>query len=60
VKHETPQPAVEERAEEVPPEWQVSVRHLLKEDGRYLIYYDFAPGPAAPEVELQSAEELAG
>ncbi len=41
----------------VPPEWQVTVRRAEKEDGRYLIYYDFTPGPAVPEVELQPAEK---
>lgn len=40
-----------------PPEWQVTVRRARKEDGRYLIYYEFAPGPAVPEVELEPAEE---
>ncbi|MDI7276228.1 MAG: hypothetical protein QME94_09620 [Anaerolineae bacterium] len=43
----------------VPPEWQVTVRRTLKEDGRYLIYYDFMPGPKAEEVELAPAQETA-
>jgi hypothetical protein len=43
-----------------PPEWQVTVRRTRKEDGRYLIYYEFAPGPEAPQVELGPAAEEAG
>ena len=42
--------------EAVPPEWQVTVRRITKEDGRYLIYYDFAPAPEAPEIEIEPAE----
>lgn len=49
------EPEAEERSKGVPPEWQVTVRRTLKEDGRYLIYYDFAPGTTAPEIELQPA-----
>ncbi len=43
----------------VPPEWQVTVRRIQKEDGRYLIYYEFAPSAAAPEVDLQPVEKTA-
>ncbi|MCL6431311.1 MAG: hypothetical protein K6V36_10725 [Anaerolineae bacterium] len=43
----------------VPPEWQVTIRRTLKEDGRYLIYYDFVPGPQAEEVELKQPQEAA-
>ncbi len=48
---------MEARPEEVPPEWKVTVRRTQKEDGRYLIYYEFEPGPTAPEVELQTEDE---
>ena len=41
----------------VPPTWQVTVRRTLKEDGRYLIYYDFAPSPTAEEVVIEREEE---
>jgi hypothetical protein len=37
---------------QVPPEWQVTVRRITLEDGRYLIYYDFAPSSEAPEIKL--------
>jgi len=43
----------------VPPEWQVTIRRTLKEDGRYLIYYDFVPSPQAEEVELERPREAA-
>lgn len=44
----------------VPPEWKVTVRRIEKEDGRYLIYYEFEPSAEAPEIELQpQAEEKA-
>ncbi len=41
----------------VPPEWQVTIRRTLKDDGRYLIYYDFVPSPQAQEVELERPRE---
>jgi hypothetical protein len=43
----------------VPPEWQVTIRRTLKEDGRYLIYYDFVPSPKAEEVALERPREAA-
>ncbi len=51
------EPAGEAYPGGVPPEWQVTVRRTVKEDGRYLIYYEFAPSPAAAETELQPAQE---
>lgn len=51
----TSTPEVEKRPPEpaVPPEWQVTVRRMTKEDGRYLIYYEFTPSPEAPEIALE-------
>lgn len=46
-------------AEKAPPEWQVAVRRITKDDGRYLIYYDFCPAPDTREDALQPAEEAA-
>ncbi|MGQ9684065.1 MAG: hypothetical protein ACUVX9_16155 [Anaerolineae bacterium] len=39
--------------EQAPPEWEVTVRRVTKDDGRYLIYYEFQPSALAPEIELQ-------
>ncbi len=57
---EKQEPEAEEYPGGVPPEWQVTVRRVEKEDGRYLIYYDFAPSPSVPQTELQPAEESGG
>lgn len=51
---------VEEYPGGVPPEWHVTVRRTLKEDGRYLIYYEFTPSAEAAEVELQPQEHAIG
>lgn len=50
-----PRAGVQDQA--TPPEWQVAVRRITKEDGRYLIFYDFAPGSSEAEMTPETVRE---
>jgi hypothetical protein len=60
LKPENEHPENEAYPHDVPPEWTVTRRCIEKEDGRYLIYYDFRPSAQAPEVELQQSSSAQG
>ncbi len=56
MKSKSQEPKAQPQEDTAPPEWQVSVRRVTKDDGRYLIFYDFAPvaetiAEVAKEVE---------